>query len=183
MPKQHHHYGENHLHFITTSTYRRVQLFRSVSFCEAFIRTLDHLRTKQEFRLLGYVLMPDHFHLLIWPSPMANPSKIIGSLKERTAKHIIMKLKKESEAAWCMKMLKAIRLPASVHDEATYRVWQRRFYDFNVWSEKKRLEKLEYMHGNPVNARLVESPEAWKWSSWRFYNLEDTSLLSMDRLP
>ena len=79
-------------------------------------------------------------------------------------------------------MLNAIRLPASVHDEASYRVWQRRFYDFNVWSEKKRLEKLDYMHANPVKSRLVESPEAWKWSSWRFYNLEDSSLLAMDRL-
>jgi len=182
MPKQHHFYGENHLHFLTASTYHRVRLFKSVSFCEEFIKTLDHLRTEQGFRLLGYVLMPDHFHLLIWPSDMANPSKIVGSLKERTAKHIIKKLKKESEAAWCKKMLNAIRLPASVHDEASYRVWQRRFYDFNVWSEKKRLEKLDYMHANPVKSRLVESPEAWKWSSWRFYNLEDSSLLAMDRL-
>jgi putative transposase len=183
MPTPPHFFGENHFHFLTSSTYHRVRLFRSFSFCEEFIKTLDHLRTEQEFRLLGYVLMPDHFHLLIWPSDKANPSKIIGSLKERTAKLIIKKLKKESEAPWCMKMLKAIQLPTSVHNEATYRVWQRRFYDFNVWSEKKRLEKLEYMHGNPVKARLVDSPEAWKWSSWRFYNLEDYSLLNMDRLP
>ncbi len=183
MPAPHHFYGENHLHFLTASTYHRVRLFKSVSFCEEFIRTLDHLRPEQGFRLLGYVLMPDHFHLLIWPSQKANPSKIIGSLKERTAKRIIKKLTQEPGARWCAKMLKAIRLPASVHDEATYRVWQRQFYDFNVWSEKKRLEKLEYMHGNPVKRRLVESPGEWRWSSWRFYNLEDRSSLAMDRLP
>lgn len=49
--------------------------------------------------------------------------------------------------------------------------WQARFYDFNVWSEKKRVEKLNYMHGNPVKRALVESPEQWGWSSYRHYFL------------
>jgi putative transposase len=79
-------------------------------------------------------------------------------------------------------MLTRITLPESVHDQSTYRVWQRRFYDFNVWSEKKRLEKLDYMHGNPVRQGLVNSPADWPWSSWRFYHLNDTSVLSMDRV-
>jgi REP element-mobilizing transposase RayT len=48
-------------------------------------------------------------------------------------------------------------------------VWQRRFYDFNVWSERKRIEKLRYMHCNPVARGLVDSPEQWAWSSVRAY--------------
>ena len=51
-----------------------------------------------------------------------------------------------------------------------------------VYSEKKRLEKLNYMHGNPVKCGLVASPEQWPWSSFRFYSLNDSSVLSMDRL-
>jgi 5-methylcytosine-specific restriction endonuclease McrA len=47
--------------------------------------------------------------------------------------------------------------PETAHDQSTYCVWQRRFYDFNVWSEEKRLEKLDYMHGNPVQRALVKS--------------------------
>ena len=77
-------------------------------------------------------------------------------------------------------MLEKIVLPETVHDESTYRVW--RFYDFNVWSESKRLEKLQYMHGNPVKRRLVVNPVDWPWSSWRFYHLGDSSVLAMDRL-
>jgi putative transposase len=46
-------------------------------------------------------------------------------------------------------------------------VWQRRFYDFNVWSERKRIEKLRYMHSNPVRRGLVLQPEHWIWSSYR----------------
>ncbi len=51
--------------------------------------------------------------------------------------------------------------------------WQARFYDFNVWSAKKRVEKLRYMHRNPVKRGLVVSREQWRWSSYRFYLLEE----------
>src|SRR5438876_9490470 len=47
--------------------------------------------------------------------------------------------------------------------------WQARYYDFNVWSERKRIEKLRYIHRNPVKRGLVESPEQWAWSSFRHY--------------
>jgi len=73
-------------------------------------------------------------------------------------------------------------LPSSVQDQAHYRIWQRRFVPFNVYTDKKRLEKLNYMHNNPVKRGLVSAPGEWPWSSWRFYNLEDGSLLEMDRL-
>jgi hypothetical protein len=52
---------------------------------------------------------------------------------------------------------------------AAEHVWQRRFYDFNVWSEKKRIEKLRYMHRNPVTRGLVREPEQWAWSIFRSY--------------
>ena len=44
--------------------------------------------------------------------------------------------------------------------------WQARYYDFNVWSTRKRIEKLRYMHRNPVKRGLVEKPENWPWSSF-----------------
>ena len=47
--------------------------------------------------------------------------------------------------------------------------WQRRYYDFNVWSEAKQVEKLKYIHRNPVVRGLVASPGEWKWSSFRHH--------------
>ncbi|HXJ87665.1 MAG TPA: hypothetical protein VMS18_12660 [Candidatus Binatia bacterium] len=47
--------------------------------------------------------------------------------------------------------------------------WQRRFCDFNVWSQRKEVEKLEYIHRNPVVRGLVEKPDDWPWSSYRSY--------------
>jgi len=52
--------------------------------------------------------------------------------------------------------------------------WQARFYDFNVWTTKKRVEKLRYVHRNPVKRGLVSTPEQWRWSSYRFYFLGET---------
>jgi hypothetical protein len=51
--------------------------------------------------------------------------------------------------------------------------WQARFYDFNVWTTRKRVEKLRYMHRNPVKRGLVGSPDQWHWSSYRYYLLDE----------
>jgi hypothetical protein len=60
--------------------------------------------------------------------------------------------------------------------------WQRRFYDFNVWSAKKVREKLEYMHANPVMRKLVTHPKDWPWSSWSYYAKGEDGLLRIDIL-
>jgi putative transposase len=69
--------------------------------------------------------------------------------------------------------------------------WQARFYDFNVWTERKRIEKLRYIHRNPVERGLVSSPEQWHWSSFRWYLcredgpvwINDTDILVMKIRP
>jgi putative transposase len=58
--------------------------------------------------------------------------------------------------------------------------WQRRFYDFNVWTKKKRIEKLKYMHRNPVARGLVEKPEDWLWSSFRHYALGEVGIVDIE---
>jgi hypothetical protein len=58
--------------------------------------------------------------------------------------------------------------------------WQRRFYDFNVHSAKKRREKLEYMHRNPVTRRLVKDPKDWVWSSYASYSRRGAPLMAID---
>jgi hypothetical protein len=90
--------------------------------------------------------------------------------------------KRRARHAWCQKTLARFRLPETVHDEAEYRVWQRRYYAMNIFTDQKRLEKLRYMHGNPVKRGLVASPDQWQWFSFRFYHVDDASVLRMDRL-
>jgi REP element-mobilizing transposase RayT len=58
--------------------------------------------------------------------------------------------------------------------------WQRRFYDFNVWSSGKLREKLNYMHRNPLERKLVIHPKDWPWSSWSFYWKGEPGLIRID---
>jgi putative transposase len=176
-------YDPGQLQFITSSVYRRTPVFKSPRFCREFVRILDALRSEFGFGIIGWVLMPEHFHLLLKPEPADSTSLIIQQLKQRTGFSILNMLRENRRYPWCQRMLLGFRLPETVHDRAQNRVWQRRFYPFNVYSEKKRLEKLNYMHGNPVQRGLVTSPDQWLWSSWRFYHWDDASLLRMDRLP
>ncbi len=60
--------------------------------------------------------------------------------------------------------------------------WQRRFYDFNVWSAKKVKEKLDYVHANPVKRKLVEHAKDWPWSSWSHYAKGEARLLRIDNI-
>ena len=89
MPRLKHFYGQNHYHYLTESIYRRARIFDSDRFKHQFVRTLDELRSELGFKIFGYVLMPEHGHLLIWPSPAANPSQIMQKLSERTANFIL----------------------------------------------------------------------------------------------
>ena len=180
LPRRPHYYGYNHLHYLTRNVYRRARIFDSDRFKLNFVQALRNLREELGFRIIGYVLMPEHCHLLIWPSELADPSQIMQKLSERTANFILRNLRRNAALPRCRKMLSCFELPLSVHHHAHYRVWHRGGYDMNIWSEKKRKEKLTYMHNNPVKRGLVGQPGDWPWSSWRFYYLEDSSLLSMD---
>jgi len=175
-------YTPGELQFLTSSTYRRIPVFLSDRFRHCFVQRLEEVRQERHFLLVSWVLMPEHFHLLIRPEPAETTPLIMKELKEESAKQIIRTLRANAEHRWCGKMLSSLRLPPTVRDESHYRLRQRRFYPFNVFSEKKFQEKLDYMHNNPVQRRLVSSPSEWPWSSWRFYYWEDASILRMDRL-
>ena len=79
-------------------------------------------------------------------------------------------------------MLARFQLPETVHNKTDCRVWQRRYFVTTIFTRKNRLIKINYMHANPVKRGLVDSAKKWQWSSFRFYYLEDASVLRMDRL-
>jgi len=105
--------------------------------------------------------MPEHIHLLMTEPAVETPSTVMQVLKQRSARALLPKRKRADP-----------RQRDLFEDRKQHRAfWQARFYDFNVWTTKKRVEKLRYMHRNPVKRGLVESPEQWRWSSHRYYLL------------
>ncbi len=164
-------YGLGHLHFITFSCYRRLPLLGTADSRNAFVQALDEVRGKYAFALAGYVVMPEHVHLLIGEPKLGNLSTVIQSLKLRVSK-TTRRLRRGTSTSQ-----KSLTLREPV---AADRFWQPRFYDFNVYSARKRREKLDYMHRNPVTRGLVEDPKSWPWSSYASYSGRGAPLVMID---
>jgi putative transposase len=131
------------LHFITFSCYHRMKLLDSVAARDSFEQELERVRRWYGSFVTGYVVMPEHVHLLLSEPERGKLSLFIQMLKQITSR----KLKPPGQP----------------------RFWQVRYYDFPVWSEAKRIEKLRYIHRNPVKRGLAQRPENWKWSSFAHY--------------
>jgi putative transposase len=107
-----------------------------------FEAILEQVRRKRKFFVTGYVVMPEHVHMLLSVPEVGMLSASIQVVKQLVSR----KLGPDGQP-----------------------FWQRRYYDFNVWTEAKRVEKLRYIHRNPVQAGLCERPEDWEWSSFQHY--------------
>jgi putative transposase len=162
-------YGAHHLHFITCSCYRRSPFLSSASARDEFLSILEQARQRYRFVVVGYVVMPEHIHLLISEPKIGTPSIVMQVLKQRTAHTLLPRRRRRYSLQSTM-----------FGKEPKRAFWQARFYDFNVWTTKKRMEKLRYIHRNPVKRGLVDAPEQWRWSSYRHYLLDEAGLVRVN---
>jgi putative transposase len=140
-----------HLHFVTFSCYHRLAYLSTPISRDSFENALQRVRLQHQIEVIGYVVMPEHVHLLL--SEPARELLAVG--------------------------LQALKL--SVVRRAKQRTfWQARYYDFNVFTEAKRVEKLDYMHWNPMRRGLVDKPEDWRWSSCRYYKTGEQGRVKID---
>ena len=144
---------EGHDHFITFSCYRRLPYLNDDHSRTVFEETLENLRKRHQFFLYGYVLMPEHVHLLLSEPKLQPLATTMSVLKAETSKR-----------------LKGTRS----------QFWQTRYYDFNVLTQAKYVEKLRYIHRNPVERGLVEKPEDWSWSSFRHYLTDEPGRIEIE---
>ena len=131
------------LHFLTFSCYHRQPKFGTAASRQTFESALEQVRRNYDLCVYGYVVMPEHEHMLVNEPERGTLAQAMQSLKQSVARRL------------------ALRAPDPF--------WQARYYDFNVWSERKFVEKLRYIHRNPVARGLVARPEDWPWSSYRHY--------------
>jgi putative transposase len=148
--------------FITFCTHRRLPLLLDDDIRLVICEAIDRARSSGQFRLLAYVIMPEHVHLVLHPGESARMGNVIGEMKHKSAKAILPILKQKR--AGVLPQLTVIRNRAP-----RLAFWQRRCYDHNCRSEESLWEKVAYCHNNPVKRGLVEAPEEWKWSSYRWY--------------
>jgi putative transposase len=127
-------------HFLTFSCYRRRPYLSTVAAMELFEDALERVRRRYLFAVAGYVVMPEHVHLLV----------------------------NEPQRGLLSRTIQALELSVSMRGRERP-FWQAHYYDFNVSAHAKFAEKLRYIHRNPVLRGLVAKPEDWRWSSYRHY--------------
>jgi putative transposase len=142
------------LHFLTSSCFHRRAKFPNSSSRATFEHSLEQVRQQYGLLVYGYVVMPEHVHLLVSEPERDTLARAMQSLKQSVARRLALR--------------------------AVDPFWQARYYDFNVWNEKKFVEKLRYIHRNPVERGLVARPEDWAWSSFRHYVTGEASPVEIE---
>jgi putative transposase len=138
--KRFHQSGQTH--FITFCCYHRRPSFTTDEANQLFEAALERVRRSYGLCVYGYIVMPEHVHLLIGEPQRMTLDVAIKSLKQGVSRRLI--------------------------GDASH-FWQKRYYDFNVRDYEQFVEKLRYMHRNPVKRELCEHPQEWQWSSFRHY--------------
>lgn len=126
-----------------------------------FVKAVDLARERHAFHIWAYVIMPEHAHLLIWPTrPQYNISKILATIKlsvtRKALNHVIQ------NAPQFLRRMEDRQPNGDVH----YRFWQRGGgYDRNSFEPMTIWRQIEYIHANPVRRQLCARPDDWYWSS------------------
>lgn len=170
MPKLRHYDHLDTARFVTFSCFRRHQLLTTPAIVTAFLRSLQSVRERYAIRIFGYVVMPEHVHLVLHPPDGLRLGPVIGEVKSQSAGRIIAE--------------GLVRLPrdCTVVKDGRRRqaFWQPRCYDHNCRTPEAVREKINYCHTNPVVRGLVAESGQWAWSSYNWYAGEEDVPLAMD---
>ena len=147
---------ERQIHFVTFSCFKRRRLLQADRAKRIVIGHLGSRLTRLDGSCLGFVIMPEHVHAMVWFPEAGQLSPFMNKWKEQTSRSLKDLFRTQFPQYW-----------SQIDDSDP--VWQARYYGFNVWSVKKVEEKLDYMHLNPVRAGLVKRAVDWRWSSARWY--------------
>src|SRR6059036_2857057 len=129
-------------HFVTFCCYHRRRLLTTDESRRIFESALERVRRSYRLYLYGYVVMPEHVHLLLSEPQRDTLADALKSLKQGVSRRLIGDVE---------------------------HFWQKRYYDFNIRNHAQFVEKLRYIHRNPVKRGLCERAEDWEWSSFRQY--------------
>jgi putative transposase len=165
----------NTFHYTTFVCYKRAPVFKSEKACALFCEALAETRRRLPLKLIGYVVMPDHIHLIVNPVNR-NISVVINNLKSASARSIIDWLRESNHAS----SLRKLELEISQKRGHTHALWQKDFSSIDLWSPKFIRQKLNYIHLNPVRAGLCKHPAEWRWSSYRAYFPHESASAPME---
>ena len=151
-------------HFITCTVIDWLPIFADERFVQIIIDSLSFTQSTHRFKLIAYVIMRDHLHLIV--SSAGNLSEEVRSFKSFTARQIIDVLGKSEGHP----VLKCLHTSKKRHKKGSdYQVWQEGSHPELIQGYEMMRQKIQYIHANPVRAGLVENPIDWPYSSAGVY--------------
>lgn len=167
---------EGSIFYITSVIYSRLNIFVQPSFIIPIIDSLNYYRYQYSCKLIGFVIMPDHIHLLIFPQVERAITDFMRDFKRFTSGRITRQARVDGRKEWLEKFEQA----GSETERAEYKVWQDSFWEQSIYTEAFLKQKLDYIHSNPVRAGIVKSADQYPYSSFRNYHLNDNQLIEID---
>lgn len=150
-------YGKGHLHLITCECHRRQPKLGVAKHRDVFVRLLEEVRVKFRFSVVGYVVMPTHFHLLMTEPTIDTVANSVEMLQQRYRRRYNNSARSDEQ------------------------VWETRYADGHVFGPDKTAARLSSMHAEPVQAKLAKTPTEWEWSSARAYAGEAEGIVTVER--
>ncbi len=156
-------YDTNYPYFMTSSFVEGIPVFAYPDAAQIVLNSLVFLQTKREVALYSYVLMENHFHIIARGD---NLSEKMRRLKSYTARRIITLFDQTNK----IRLLKQFQYAKLRHkSESLYQVWQEGLHPQQIIGDDMMIQKMEYIHQNPVKRGYVDRPEDWRYSSARSY--------------
>ncbi len=184
MPSNLRRYDEpGHVHFWTITCYRRLGFFHLDGMKRIVIDGLALLQRKFDICLIAYVVMPEHVHVPLYPHPRKSDKPTPISRLLLAFKRYVGFYGKEKLRDYWRANRRLWSEPLNDWTQGRFdrqTIWSPRGYDFNVDRQETLLQKIDYCHKNPITRGLADSPEQWRWSSYRYFELDDRSVLPMD---
>jgi len=156
---------EEYLYFVTTTVVKFTEVFTNDIYCDILIDNIKYYQKKYKFDIIGYVIMPSHFHWIVLVHPkIGNISSIMRDIKKYSAWDLMDEIERNNPNLINIFYNEAVKFRNSKR-----KFWMERFDDVVIRNEKMFWTKLKYIHRNPVEAGLVKKPEDYEYSSAKNY--------------
>lgn len=165
-----------YLYFVTTAVVEYTKAFIKDIYFKEIIDNLNFYREKYGFKLIAYVIMPEHIHLVVLIKENTSISSIMRDFKKYTSVHIKKKLLERNNKT----LLSIFQKNAFGYKNQEFKFWMDRFDRLVIFRPKVLQQKIDYIHFNPVRRNLVKVILDWKYSSARNYYLNDHSIIRVD---
>ncbi|HSV61718.1 MAG TPA: transposase, partial [Chthoniobacterales bacterium] len=145
--------NENAAHFITSTVIERMPIFTTAACCDILVHSFEYCREHKGLRIHAWVILDNHFHAIVSGPRLP---QIVADLKKFTAHELLGQLKLEGRE-WLLNQLSYFR--AAHKSASSHQIWQEGVHPQSITNDEVMLQKLEYLHNNPVKRGLVAAPE------------------------